>query len=369
MNIIRNLKYIARVVLAFKEFAEHYSELVGGGSYYPEYKNKRKSKCVIFCDQLFHILKNSYCNYFYFLYGFDIKGFRNESDYVNYTIFMRQRNKMNYRKDYSRIAILRDKVLFDIVASKFGFNKPDILGIVTDSLNFLNYADNRMLSFSAYLKENTLDAYLKVVDGECADGVFHIVTSEGKVKYCGEYYSVDEFINLLPKRTRFILQQKMANQHKAISAIHPKSVNTIRLVTVIDPSTGKPTVFSAVLRVGVNDNEVDNWTAGGLSIGINVEKCELRKFGFYKPGFGTKTTMHPDSHVVFEGYKIPYLKEAIDDALHFHSILYGIHSVGWDIAITENGPCFIEGNDNWEISLMQISNYGLQKKFTKYFYT
>lgn len=71
---------------------------------------------------------------------------------------------------------------------------------------------------------------------------------------------------------------------------------------------------------------------------------------------------------MFDGYKVPYMKEAIDEAIRFHSMLPTIHSIGWDIAITEDGPCFIEGNDNWEISLMQISNHGLQKEFNKYFY-
>ena len=66
---------------------------------------------------------------------------------------------------------------------------------------------------------------------------------------------------------------------------------------------------------------------------------------------------------MFENYALPYLHDAIDLAKKFHKYLYGLHSIGWDIAITEEGPCFVEGNDNWEISLMQISNHGLKKEF------
>lgn len=368
MKLIKAAKYNVRVALALKEFFTNYSQFVEGISYFPEYKNLRKSKTDILRDQLSHIFKYSYCNNFYFLYGFDIKGLRNEEDYVDYTIFMRQRNLMNQGNSYSLISILRDKALFDLVASKYGFNTPKVLGLVTEDFNFINYEDNSKIPLVDYLKENKVDAYLKVIDGECADGIFHIITNNSTLIYSGEKIDVESFVGRLPNKTRFILQQKMSHQHPAISAIHPKAVNTIRLVTVMDPSTNLPVVFSAVLRVGVRDNEVDNWAAGGLSIGIDTESQTLRKYGFYKPGYGTKSAEHPDTHIVFEGYKIPFLQEAIDEAIRFHKMLPSIHSIGWDIAITEEGPCFIEGNDNWEISLMQISNNGLQIEFNKLFY-
>ena len=42
-------------------------------------------------------------------------------------------------------------------------------------------------------------------------------------------------------------------------------------------------------------------------------------------------------------------------------MFYGVRSIGWDIAITDSGPCFVEGNDNWEISLNQAADRGLRK--------
>ena len=55
-------------------------------------------------------------------------------------------------------------------------------------------------------------------------------------------------------------------------------------------------------------------------------------------------------------------------ARRFHSELHEIHSIGWDSAITDAGPCFIEGNDNWEISLVQICSKGLQREFEELFF-
>ena len=47
--------------------------------------------------------------------------------------------------------------------------------------------------------------------------------------------------------------------------------------------------------------------------------------------------------------------------------MYRSHSVGWDIAITENGPVFIEGNGLWEISLVQAVHGGMKKEISSFF--
>ena len=63
---------------------------------------------------------------------------------------------------------------------------------------------------------------------------------------------------------------------------------------------------------------------------------------------------------------IPYFQEAVREAIKLHNVMYRCHSVGWDIAITENGPIFIEGNGLWEISLLQAAHGGM-KDIEKHF--
>ena len=99
------------------------------------------------------------------------------------------------------------------------------------------------------------------------------------------------------------------------------------------------------LRVGCGGNHTDNVSAGGLKIGVKKDGT-LTKFGFYDKEHGTKTTVHPDSRMVFEGYIVPFYNESIQVCKEFHSKLRGIHLIGWDIAITEEGPLFVEGNES-----------------------
>ena len=77
--------------------------------------------------------------------------------------------------------------------------------------------------------------------------------------------------------------------------------------------------------------------------------------------------MHPNSKVVFKDFYIPFYSECIIEAKKLHSYLYNIHSIGWDIAITENGPLFIEANDAWDLSLMQAGDRGLKKDISRLF--
>ena len=71
------------------------------------------------------------------------------------------------------------------------------------------------------------------------------------------------------------------------------------------------------------------------------------------------TVEEVDGIGVLKGYDIPYYKEAENMVVKLHKVMFRSHSIGWDIAITENGPVIIEGNDRWEISLIQAVHGGM----------
>ena len=47
--------------------------------------------------------------------------------------------------------------------------------------------------------------------------------------------------------------------------------------------------------------------------------------------------------------------------------LYGMHSIGWDVAITENGPAIIEANEDWDGSFAMCSEDCFRKKRLRMF--
>ena len=124
---------------------------------------------------------------------------------------------------------------------------------------------------------------------------------------------------------------------------------------------GNVYVLAKLLRVGTKKTgNVDNTSKGGIAIGI-ANDGKLKKYGFQKPAYGGKTIEHPDTKVIFENYQIPFYEEAKQLVKKAHKYFYNITSIGWDIAITPNGPTIIEGNDNWENGLLQVTDRGLKR--------
>jgi len=176
-------------------------------------------------------------------------------------------------------------------------------------------------------------------------------------------HNYEDFLKWKPQLTGEYIVQEALTQSEKMSQINPSAINTIRAVTV--NTNGKPCLLSALLRVGTKKSgNVDNWAAGGLAVGIDMDG-RLKQFGMYKPCYGGKATVHPDTGISFIDFTVPQYKEAVDLCLMVHSCLKGIHTIGWDIAITDDGPFFIEGNDNLEISLMQACDRPLKIEWKK----
>lgn len=338
--------------------------MIKGETYYPEYSSRRKNSLAIWWDQVRNIWKYHALNHFYYLFGFDIKGLSNQDEYVDNTYFMKKRSQLNNDILHAPVAVLRDKYLFSLIAEAAEIPIPKTLGLIEDGMVTRKGKDK--ISIIGFIKSlENADVFIKTIDGECGDGVFHVKSNGESIMIGGEIVTDESLSNKFSKG-RYLIQEKIS-QHDKINAIFSHSINTIRLVTVYNKKEKQVEVFSVGLRIGTGNNDVDNWAMGGLFVGIEKETGRLKKYGFYKPGHGTKATIHPNSGVLFEGYQIPYFKEAISMAINFHSILKGMHSIGWDIAICNDGPCFIEGNDNWEISLMQVVDGGLKKDFDRLF--
>lgn len=341
-----------------------HKELYRHPSYYPEYEGQRKSSLKIFFEQVRQILKYGSPNAFYFSYGCDVKPLNECDQYINYLYFRNRRESLNFSNKVNCTCILRNKILFNIFANGIGISTPQNIFYTVNGQIF-DFKNKKSLLIDELCMGN-YELFCKLVDGECGNGIFHLQTSNGIV-YINGKPSTKEFLSNLLKQGRY-LAQEVIHQHPLMSKLHPKSINSIRLITVRNLKDNTIHVFPSILRIGTGSSIVDNTSQGGLAVGIDIESGRLKQYGFYKPQFGLKVDIHPDSGIKFDKFVIPFFVDAVHQALYFHSMLPQLHSIGWDVAIGENGPIFVEGNDNWEINGPQICNGGLRKEFENYFY-
>jgi hypothetical protein len=138
--------------------------------------------------------------------------------------------------------------------------------------------------------------------------------------------------------------QEALKQDSRMSAFSSSSVNTIRVVTIY---TKKESiiVLGATMRCGVGESYVDNWSAGGVAVGIDYIKGQLKKYGYDKKG--NRYIEHPTSKVVFKDFIIPEWKRIIDVAVKIQKAFSCYRLLGMDIALQENvGPVLIEVNES-----------------------
>lgn len=375
---IKDSKYLK--IRKLIHILRHKSDYVNGISYYPECEHKPKSQ--ILKEQLLFVWKYGYVEDYYYTYGFDrveMTREKMESYITPYYPFLRKLDHLNFQNPYyddfnGRMTcrvINQEKFYFYLFLSRLGIPTPKVLCFIKNkTVLYANESFNIDKSLSVKeqllrLFTNDMDAFAKPSDGMLGKGIFKLLIKEGKIYMDGVQHSMEDLIDAVLSAD-YLIQERIV-QHEKMSALCSSSVNTIRLQTVMDKD-GNVIPFGPGVRIGRMGSSVDNWALGGVFVGIDAETEKLKDIGILKPKYGTKVTEHPDTHIVFKGYDIPYYKEAENMVVKLHKVMFRSHSIGWDIAITENGPVIIEGNDRWEISLIQAVHGGMGY-LEKYFLT
>ena len=146
--------------------------------------------------------------------------------------------------------------------------------------------------------------------------------------------------------------QELVKQNEDLNKIHSKSINTIRVISLL--RNGEVIILSSVLRMGMNDSRVDNFSSGGVACGIDENGC-LKKYAYNKKGEKFEEH-HPGFK--FEGYEIKGYEKIIEIVKEQHKRFGHFKLISWDFAINENyEPVFIEFNlKRGSVRLHQMCN-------------
>ena len=60
---------------------------------------------------------------------------------------------------------------------------------------------------------------------------------------------------------------------------------------------------------------------------------------------------------VYPEIPIPFYRESVDLVLKAHKLFPSFQTVGWDVAVTPDGPLLLEGNHNWDMEMLQIVHH------------
>ncbi len=320
------IKYLSRVLSGVRfEKMNQMMEVVK--------KKSGHGKARTFCDMLWCAARYGAGYYDYTMFGFyDMNG--------------KQRNTYLTR--------VRNKKVCDIM-NQDGFGE-----LFDDKLQFNP-------RFEAFLHRRVLNAKTATVEemedflkdqeyffakpnrGTCGNGIEKCRTAD--------FPSAEAALEYVRKKDLLVLEQVLP-QHPDMARLHPQSVNTMRIVT--DRVDDVVHIAYIVVKIGRGDGFCDNSGQGGVICRVDPETGKIVSVA--TDDYFNIFEKHPDTGIEFKGYQLPMHKQAIELAKKAALVVPEIRHVGWDVAITPDGPALIEGNDYPGTDLCQLAPHFPEKQ-------
>lgn len=297
MNKIETIKEVLKVAsIEKKRSGKNYLKLVF------DIINSRKRYGTIVCD--------------YMAYGFSMLDEKYRDQYFSSHKLIKVVNMVNDRSldsKWTSYKLLKDYYHRDVVNLK-----------ESDDIDIIKFLSKHQEFFA------------KTLDGSGGYGVKFINQKEQK-----------DILNYL-KDNNLIMLEEAIIQHETLNKINPSCINTLRIASILGKD-GSVAFLPCVLRVGGGTTKIDNVSSGGTYTLIdNHGRIALN--GYYQENLELVNNneliikTHPTTNINPFGIRIPYYKESLKMVKEMAKKLKTCPIVGWDIAISKDGPMLLEFN-------------------------
>lgn len=269
--------------------------------------------------------------------------------------FLSGKNKMKFlevlnpRKYY---ILARNKYITHLFLDSAGIAKPELFCYYDPSSKIesakIGYDYGSILKI---FKEKSIDkCIIKTTETSHGEGVLLIKSIDYENNSCylksfkGDVIELAKILKNEP-----LVFESVIKQTDQFKKFNHSSVNTIRFMTILFPS-GEAEVIAAFLRIGRNGSCVDNAGSGGnIDAAVDIETGKIHsaiQFNGWRNI--SPLTSHPDTGTLLDGVMIENWHDIKNKVLQFQQAMPFLKAIGWDIAITDNGPVVIEINDFWD---------------------
>ena len=253
-----------------------------------------------------------------------------------------ERKKIFTYRKWKKVLTYNNQAYVHILKNKIDFNKFFKNQIGREWLFSRETGYDELVTF---LKRHGA-AFVKPVDGLEGDGCQIVNYENGK-----------DFRDLYNKlsNSNYLIEEVVVQHPEMVFG--NKSVNTIRVYTIYDEKIAKGVCFKTTLRAGVGESIVDNSHSGGVSYEIDIDTgiIDSRGWGHVHSG----GIIHPNTNICMIGRKIPFWNDVVNICENAAAKIPQVRYIGWDVAITANGPLLIEGNNTPDLDIMEfVGNYG-----------
>lgn len=336
-SVSRRIPYFAEAVISPVELGCY-------ATYYYYNTDKSRMECLVDAKRGFKPKS-------YFFLGLDE---RDTKQYLPGTDSIRFVNK-------NASDVLNDKVAIYSIFGEIVDRFPTLYGTIHDG-RYVSQVDEESQSLRAAVEVHGT-VVVKPADLWQGKGVHILSYESGKYRIDGDFAD-EAAIDQLQRDSEYenYMVTAYIQQHSYADEIFDGSTNSIRVLTALDPETGKPKVVRAAHRFGTVDSApIDNWESGGVAAPIDPESGEIRPLVVLdKNGKRQRADRHPGTNTQVTGVKIPRWEEVRETICQGAESYQMARLIAWDVVITEDGPMLLEASGAPGVHTLQLDN-GLLK--------
>jgi hypothetical protein len=260
-----------------------------------------------------------------------------------------------------------DKLAFLQRCLQSGLPACPIVGVITDkdSLRAESMGISVMKSAQEidqlFVRLGDFNGILKRTYGGRGVGIYPIEIKKGVLRPCQEYSDAGQlFAWLRSSRYSFswIIQPKLRPHHDLLSLMPGPGIGTIRINSFRNIS-GQVKLKWPILKLPAPGRITDNWTAGTrgtVIVAVDIETGILKQAaGRIRKEFPVERfDSHPFSKEQIVGRQLPNWDVLCRLVKKAATAFKELPVLGWDVAITPDGPLFIEANWDFGLDMVQL---------------
>jgi hypothetical protein len=185
--------------------------------------------------------------------------------------------------------------------------------------------------------------------GSGGRGVAVLTWEEGRVHQHGR--PVDDVAAVIGNADHVVTEY--AESHPYAKNVFSGAGNSLRLVMLRDGRNGPPFVVAATHRFGTSRSApVDNWSSGGISVGVDVKTGVMQQAAVRGAGRAVAwVDRHPETRGQIAGVTVPFWGDILAEVRRLAEAMPGVHFAGWDVIVTPQGFTIVEANNRSAVVL------------------
>lgn len=277
-------------------------------------------------------------NYYFFHYLKDNQNWEQRHNYLYTSVLSHITNSWTSKKIAD---LLNNKVSFYQFCNQHNFSTPKNYTFILN--NNWDILDNM------FPWEKKKDFVLKQVRGSKGIGFILFkynldtdtyTTSQDSNLCLAPTLIKNNILSILSKTEQdYIIQEKLEN-HSLFINLGNEALISVRILSMLDKHQNVK-LFRPVLQIPQGSAILNYYHSGALIAPINLKNGQLNTLISPKDTLGT---VHPITQIALKTIVVPFWEEIKLEVKRLHSHLNQQPLIGWDIAITNYGFCFLEGN-------------------------